>query len=446
VDHLFRHQAGQVVATLTRLLGPRHLGLAEDVVQEALLKALRHWAYCGVPENPAAWLMAVARNHALDLLRRDARLRDRQAALVREYGGVSLLEADTGDDLRDDLLRMMFICCHPAIPREAQVALTLKTLGGFGVPEIARAFLTKEATIAQRLVRAKRAIRQQNLPYAMPEARDLPARLDAVLDALYLLFNEGYGATHGETLVRDDLCAEAIRLTTILAAHPAGDVPKVHALLALMLLHAARLPGRTDDAGDFLTLEAQDRTRWDRALIATGMRELLRAACGNELTAYHLQASIAACHATARTYAETDWPRILAAYDDLMARAPSPVVALNRAVAMAMVRGPEAGLAELETIRAMPGMAAYSLFHATRATFRAHTGDNDGARTAFTDALARAWTEPERRFLRRKRDALAPGDSRTAPTLPAAAPAARRADCPPVRDASGIRARGRKRR
>jgi RNA polymerase sigma factor (sigma-70 family) len=404
MDHLFRYQAGQVIATLTRLLGPRHLDLAEDVMQETLLKALRQWSYRGIPENPAAWLMTVARNHALDLLRRDARLRDRQAALVQEYGGVTTLDPDTDDDLRDDLLRMMFICCHPAIPREAQVALILKTLGGFGVPEIARAFLTQEATIAQRLVRAKRAIRQRNLPYAVPEAAELPARLDAVLDALYLLFNEGYSATHGETLVRDDLCAEAIRLTSILAAHPAGDVPKVHALLALMLLHAARLPARTDDAGDFLMLEEQDRVQWDRTLIAAGTYELLQAAHGDAVSAYHLQAGIAACHADAPTYAETNWPRILAYYDDLLALAPSPVVALNRAVAVAMVRGPEVGLAALETVRALPGMALYSLFHATRATFRAQTGDCAGALASYTDALALAGTEPERRFLRRKRD------------------------------------------
>jgi RNA polymerase sigma-70 factor (ECF subfamily) len=406
VDHLFRHQAGQVVATLTRLLGPRHLDLAEDVMQETLLKALRQWAYRGVPENPAAWLMTVARNHALDLLRRDARLRERHAALVQEYGGYAPLGPDTDDDLRDDLLKMMFICCHPAIPRGAQVALILKTLGGFGVPEIARAFLTQEATIAQRLVRAKRAIRQRNLPFAVPEMSALPLRLDAVLDALYLLFNEGYSATHGETLVRDDLCAEAIRLTSILGAHPAGDVPKVHALLALMLLHAARLPARTDDTGDFLTLEEQDRTRWDRALIAAGTGELLRAACGERISAYHLEAGIAACHAAAPTYAETDWPRILAYYDDLVALVPSSVVRLNRAVAVAMVRGPEAGLAELETIHELPGMATYSLFYATRATLRAQTGDHAGALASYTDALALAGTEPERRFLRRKRETV----------------------------------------
>jgi RNA polymerase sigma-70 factor (ECF subfamily) len=404
VDHLFRHQAGQVVATLTRLLGPGHLDLAEDVMQETLLKALRQWAYRGVPANPAAWLMTVARNHALDLLRRDRRLRDRQAALVREYGGFATLDADTDDDLRDDLLRMMFICCHPAIPREAQVALILRTLGGFGVPEIARAFLSKETTIAQRLVRAKRAIREGNLPYAVPEVAELPTRLDAVLDALYLLFNEGYSATHGATLMRDDLCAEAIRLTSILAVHPAGDVPAVHALLALMLLHAARLPARTDDAGDFLTLEDQDRAQWDRALIAAGTRELLRAAQGDELTAYHLQAGIAACHADAPTYAATDWPRILAYYDDLLALSPSPVVALNRAVAVAMVQGAGVGLAALEAIEAMPGMASYSFFHATRATFRARIGDRTSALASYTDALAFAGTEPERRFLRRKRD------------------------------------------
>ncbi len=406
VDHLFRHQAGQVVATLARLFGPQHLDLAEDVVQETLIVALRVWPHRGIPENPAAWIMTTARNRALDALRRDKRLRDRQAALRAGYGGIAAFDAPPDpDDLRDDLLRLMFVCCHPAIGREAQIALILKTLGGFGVPEIARAFLTPDATVAQRLVRAKRTIRARNLPYAVPDAADLPARLDAVLDALYLLFNEGYNATHGETLTRDDLCAEAIRLTVILAQHPAGDLPKVHALRALMLLHAARLPARTDDAGDLLTLEDQDRSRWDRALIAAGIAALAYAAHGETLTAYHLQAGIAACHTDAPTYAATDWPRILAYYDELTRIAPSPVVALNRAVALAMVVGPHAGLAEIERVRALPGMAAYALFHATLATFRARTGDRAGAHAAYTAALALAGTDPERRFLARKRAA-----------------------------------------
>ncbi|MGI8858066.1 MAG: RNA polymerase sigma factor [Thermomicrobiales bacterium] len=409
VDHLCRHQAGQVVATLTRIFGPQHLDLAEDVVQETLMTALRQWSYRGIPENPAGWMMTVARNRALDILRRERRFRDLRAALVaapESSGDDPTAHADLSDDvLRDDLLRMMFICCHPAISREAQVALTLKTLGGFGVSEIARAFLTPEATIAQRLVRAKRTIRSLCIPYAVPDAADLPARLDAVLDVLYLLFNEGYSAHQGDALVRRDLCAEAIRLTSVLVAHPAGDRPKVHALLALMLLHAARLPARTDAAGDFLPLETQDRARWDTAMMHAGLDALSRSACGDELTTYHLQAGIAACHALAPTYAATDWPRILAQYDDLLALAPSPVVALNRAVALAMMHGPSAGLAALDDVRALPGMANYALLHATIAEFRQQLDETAAAIAAYDAALALILTEPERRFLLRKRAA-----------------------------------------
>lgn len=411
VDHLCRHQTGQVIATLTRMFGAQHLDLAEDVVQETLIKALRQWSYRGIPENPAAWIMTVARNQALDILRRERRFRDRQAALVapaeERHDDPAALAELSDDALRDDVLRMMFICCHPAIAREAQVALTLKTLGGFGVAEIARAFLAPETTIAQRLVRAKKTIRTQSIPYTVPDAADLSARLDAVLDALYLLFNEGYSASQGDALVRHDLCAEAIRLTTTLAAHPAGDQPKVHALLALMLLHAARLPARTDAAGDFLLLETQDRARWDRAMIHAGLQALIRSASGDAVSAYHLQASIAACHAIAPSYAATDWPRILAQYDALMVAAPSPVVALNRAVAVAMVHGPEAGLAALDAVRTMPGMTSYALLHATVGELRQRLGDTAAAIAAYDAALALTLTEPERRFLLRKRDVCA---------------------------------------
>jgi RNA polymerase sigma-70 factor (ECF subfamily) len=403
VDHLFRHQAGQVVATLTRIFGPQRIDLAEDVIQETLLKALRQWPYRGIPDNPGAWIMRVATNHALDILRRERALRGTQerlaalAALDDPATPAEILDCE----LRDDMLRMMFTCCHPAIGREARVALTLKTLGGFGVPELARAFLTHETTIAQRLVRAKRTIRAQRIPFAVPDAAELPARLDSVLDVLYLLFNEGYSAHAGENLVRYDLCAEAIRLTALLAGHPAGDQPAVHALLALMLLQAARLPARTDAAGDLLLLEEQDRALWDRALIDRGLRELERSAHGDELTEYHLQAGIAACHAVAPSYATTDWRRILADYDQLVLLSASPVVALNRAVALAMVAGPHAGLAALCHVGELPGMAGYHLFHAARAELLRRTGDVPAALEAYRRALDLAATDPERRFLLR---------------------------------------------
>lgn len=327
VDHLFRHRAGQVVATLTRIFGPEHLNLAEDVVQDTMIKALREWTYRGVPRTPDAWIMQVAKHGALDALRRERGLRERHgeiaAALERRSSDGSVTAAVLDSELRDDQLRMIFTCCHPAISREARVALTLKTLGGFGVPEIARAFLVPEATIAQRLVRARRAIKQGHIPFEVPDAAELPTRLDSVLDVLYGLFNEGYGAHAGEDLVRHELCAEAIHLTALLAEHPAGNMAKVHALLALMLLQASRLPARTDENGDLLLLEDQDRQLWDRDMLAAGMRELARSGGGDELSEFHLQAGIAACHALAPSYEETDWRRILASYDALLAIRPA---------------------------------------------------------------------------------------------------------------------------
>jgi RNA polymerase sigma-70 factor (ECF subfamily) len=292
------------------------------------------------------------------------------------------------------------------------VALTLKTLGGLGVPEIARAFLSADATIAQRLVRAKRLIRERGIPYAVPEAAELPERLDSVLDVLYLLFNEGYSAHQGEALVRQDLCAEALRLTTLLAEHPSGDLPRVHALLALMLLHAARLPARTDAGGDLLLLDEQDRALWDRRLVLGGLEELGRASQGDDLSEYHLQAGIAACHAVAPDYAATDWPAILTQYDDLLRLRPTPVIALNRAVALAMVHGPRAGLVEVDHVRTMPGMQDYALLHATAGTFLERSGEPRAAAAHFSRALGCRISEPERRFLERKLQAVLNGAER----------------------------------
>lgn len=406
VDHLFRHEAGQVIATLTRVFGTRYVELAEDVVQEALIKALRLWSFYGVPENPAGWIMRVARNHALDLLRRESALRERGDELAR-----ALDERTSGSEtapevldslLRDDQLRMIFACCHPALAREAQVALTLKLLCGFGVPEIARAFLAPEPTIAQRLVRAKRALRESGAGLAVPDAADLPTRLDAVLEVLYLLFNEGYSASSGEDLIRHDICLEAIRLTHLLAEHPTCDLPRVHALLSLMLLAAARLATRTDATGDLLTLEHQDRTLWDRHLIALGMAELGRSSHGADLSPYHLQAGIAACHALAPSFEATNWVRILDDYDELLALSPTSVVALNRTVALAMVRGPRAGLEEWQRIAEAPGMARYHLAHATAGWLWERLGDRQRARESYARALVLARAGPERRFLARR--------------------------------------------
>jgi len=415
VDHLFRRSAGQVVSTLTRIFGPQHLQLAEDVVQEALIKALRSWTYHGVPDNPAAWIMQVARNAALDALRRERSLRDRRELLAgeleRELSGAIQPEVlDHG--VRDDQLRMIFMCCHPAIAHDAQVALTLKTIGGFTVGEIAGAFLVPERTIAQRLVRVKRSIRRHKLPFVLPEACELEGRLEAVLDVLYGLFSEGYEAHLGEELIRHELIAESIRLTALLAEHPIGDRPKVHALLALMLLEAARLPARTDAGGELLLLEEQDREQWDRAMIGAGMSELERSACGDELTLYHVQAGIAACHACAASYGETPWDRILADYDRLVLLNPSPVVELNRAVALAMVEGAEAGLAEVDRLGAVPVMRSYRLWHATRGELLHRSGNLAGAAAAYRRAAELTANGAERRFLERKVREVACGRDR----------------------------------
>jgi len=283
VDHLFRREAGRMVAALTRVLGAENLSLAEDVVQESLVQALRTWPFRGVPENPGGWLMQVAKNRALDLLRREANLARKEEAI---RGWSAALVADDPEEAMDDQLRMIFICCQPAVPREARVALTLKTVGGFGVPEIARAYLAKEATIAQRLVRAKRKIQEIRPPFEVPPPAELPAALDSVLEALYLMFNEGYAAAAGEELVRQEVCAEAVRLVRLVAEHPALDVPKAHALAALLLLQAARNPARVDPEGNLLLLCEQDRSLWDQPKIAAGFHHLDRAARGPELSVY----------------------------------------------------------------------------------------------------------------------------------------------------------------
>lgn len=404
VEHLFRHKAGQMVATLTRLFGVDNLELAEDAVHETLLKALRLWPYRGVPDNPGGWLLQVARNHALDVLRREAGLRRKSQR--SEGHPEPAPAADTAlaldDPLGDDQLTMMFLCCHPALSREAQVALTLKTVGGFGTPEIARAFLLSEPTVSQRLVRAKRRLREQRLPFALPPPGELPARLDAVLAVLYLLFNEGYNASQGDALVRRELCAEAIRLGTLLAGHPVGDRPKVHALLALMSLHASRLPARLDADGNLLSLAAQERLRWDREAIARGLAHLERAGVGAELSSYHLEAGIAACHAVAASDERTDWEAILFYYDEMAARSASPVVLLNRAVAVAMARGIAAGLQALDEIKDRPELRRYYLLPATLGELYERSGQPDVAVRCYRDALALATNGTEQRFLQGK--------------------------------------------
>ena len=410
VAHLFRHSAGQLVATLTRVFGAEHLSLAEEVVQEALISALQQWSLRGVPENPQAWLFQVARNRALDQLRREAGLRAKEAEIVRALHNQSVDEPAFAHELRDDQLRMMLMCCHPAIPRESRIALTLKTVGGFSVDEIARAFLTKKETVAQRIVRAKRLIRDEHIPMEMPSRAELPERLESLLEVLYLLFNEGYSAHAGEDLVRTDLCAEAVRLGRQLAEHPFTAAPQTHALLALMLLQAARLPARVDARGELVTLDEQDRSLWDAGMIAEGMRELGRSAEGDRVTPYHLEAGIASCHAVAPSFEETDWQAIVEQYDQLLELKPSPVVALNRAVAIAMADGPAAGIAAVEAISAHPALQDYLPLAATLAELFRRTGDGARAAAYLTRALELPSTMTEKKFLLRKLQSLRPVD------------------------------------
>jgi RNA polymerase sigma-70 factor (ECF subfamily) len=404
VGHLFRHESSALVARLTRAFGAEHLQLAEDVVQDALLTALRLWPYRGIPDEPSAWLWRVARNRALDALRRDASWRSREDAVARslEALGPSPPLGERAGPLADDELALVFLCCHPALPRDAQVALTLKTAAGFGTAEIARAFLEPEPTVAQRLVRAKRRLRELAEPFAVPAGEELAARLDAVLEVLYLIFNEGYATHRGEEPVRADLCAEALRLVELLADHGRTAEPRVHALAALFCFQAARLPARAARAGEVLVLDDQDRTRWDPQVIRRGLEHLERAASGTELSAYHLQAELASCYVLAPTLAAIDWCRICELYDELLRVAPSPVVALNRAVALARWQGAERGLRELERLRGAPVLQHYCPFWVAYGELLQRAGAADAARDAWRRAIELAESPPLRRRLERR--------------------------------------------
>lgn len=378
-DRLFRESAGRIVANLTRILGSRHLELAEECVQDAMIRAMETWPFHGVPADPAAWLMRTARNRAIDVLRRDQRL----TAMPAQFD-----QAAQSEPRVDEELGMMLLCCHPALSRESQVALTLKTVAGLGVQEIARAYLVPDATIAQRLVRAKRQIRDDGIPFDLPDAVDnIQSRLDAVLEVLYLLFNEGY------SLCAPDFSDEAIRLARLLVANPGTALPKCHALLALMLLQAARDAARIDAEGSLVLLRDQQRTLWDRQRIAQGMRHLDLAASGTELTRYHLEAGIASHHALARSWQATDWTAICRAYEMLERIHPSPVVRLNRAVAVSQMEGPVAGLELLEGLD--DALAEYLPFHAARGYLWASVHRDDKAADCYRVAQRLARTKAE---------------------------------------------------
>lgn len=395
IDHLFRHQSGRILAHLTRLLGPQHLETAEEAVQEAMLRALQTWPHQGAPENAPAWLFRVAHNAAIDAVRRDKTggLKNAEFVEALSRSAVNIPgDPDFEEQLRDNELRLAFMCCHPGIPRESRVVLALKIAGGFNVREIARAFLAADEAIAQKLVRARRQIRDQNLTLDMPHGEELSRRLDTVLEVIYFMFNEGYAAHEGEDLIRTDLCFEALRLGDLIASSSIS-APRVDALMALMALQAARLPARTDEAGDLVVLEEQDSSQWDQRLIALGFHHFNRSMQGNEISQYHPQAAIAAAHARG-----AKWLEILDLYEQLYAMSPSPVVALNRAVAISKVNGPADGLAAIESLK-LPG---YYLYLAVRGHLLLQLGAREEAAGCFRAALECRCSEPERRFLQRK--------------------------------------------
>jgi RNA polymerase sigma-70 factor (ECF subfamily) len=406
-EHLFRREAGRMVAALTRIFGTHNLALAEDVVQDAFCRALEVWKFRGMPENPSAWLMATAKNRALDVLRRERTARTYAPELGRllesEWTLAPTVEEQfAASAIDDDMLRMMFSCCHPRLSEEAQVALVLHILCGFSVGEVASAFVTGYVAMEKRISRAKKTLATSKNLFDVAAHRDFAKRLPVVQRALYLLFNEGYHGASPESAVRRELCHEAMRLVKLLRENPSTSTPATVALSALMCLHAARLPARLDASGDLRPFFEQDRSCWDATLIIEGQRLLDLSASGPELSEYHLEAAIAWAHATASIPEDTDWPMIVSLYDKLLAIRPSPVIALNRAIAIGQGQGPQRGLHELRAIGDSDRLARYPFYYAALGEFELRDGRYHAAREHFTAALALARNPAERRFLERR--------------------------------------------
>jgi RNA polymerase sigma-70 factor (ECF subfamily) len=409
-EHLFRHESGRLVAALTRIFGVHNLALAEDVVQDAFCRALEVWKVRGIPDNPSAWLMTVAKRRALDIVRRERTARTFAPELSRVLESEWTLapaidEAFAGSTIRDEQLRMMFSCCDPRLPEEVQVALVLNILCGFGAREIASAFLTSRAAMEKRISRGKKVLADSQRLFDLADA-EFGERLSAVRRALYLLFNEGYHGASTEGAVRSELCEEALRLTLLLLESPLATASETYALAALMCLHAAKLPARLDSEGDLNPLLEQDRSRWDAQLVEQGLALLDSSASGSVVSAYHVEAAIAAVHATAHSVEETNWEAIVNLYDRLMAIAPSPIVALNRAIAIGQRDGPEHGLASIASITDVDRLRHYPFYPAAIGELELRRGNLNAAEHHFCAAAALARSGAERRFLeKRVRDA-----------------------------------------
>jgi RNA polymerase sigma factor (sigma-70 family) len=404
VDHLFRHEAGKMAAVLTRLLGTENLDIAEDLVQDTLLKAIEVWRFRGVPDNPSAWLYKVAHNKAIDWVRsgqRQSKILVAQQENIKSIWDLSSPKDQlfSEDDIQDSVLRMMFACCHPAITPESQIALTLKTLAGLSVAEIANAFLTSEETIAKRIYRAKEKIKQENINLDPPGLFELPYRLDSVLQVLYLLFNEGYHSRHHNKIIREDLCEEAMRLTYLLATHKATSLPKVKALMALMCLQSSRFDARTGELGEIILLEDQDRTQWSRPLIQQGLDFLEQASVGTTLSEYHVEAAIASVHSLAQRFEETQWDKLLTLYQTLYELKPGPMVSLNKAIATGYAHSFKAGISELQKIT---DLQDHSLYLTALGNFHLLDNKIPLAKEFLSKALAKASSSQETELIKRK--------------------------------------------
>jgi RNA polymerase sigma-70 factor (ECF subfamily) len=411
IDHLFRHESGRLISLLTRVFGTHNLDLVEDVVQDTLLKALEYWKFKGIPDNPSAWILKVAKNKALDVLRRERLKNDFADDLNRqvqsEYSLVSTLnQLFQSETIEDEQLRMMFVCCHPQIATEAQVALILKNLCGFSVAEIAKAFISNEETIGKRLYRAKQAFREQKIKFEIPSANELKERLENVLTAIYLLFNEGYNSTHHNLLIRNDLINEALRLAKMLFDNPLTQQSEVAALLALMCFHAARIPARADTQGNIQLLQAQNRSLWNRELIKIGFEYIDKALDSQELTVYHLEAGIAYEHCVALSYEQTNWSHILHLYNLLYQVQPNPIVALNRAIVIGELEGAEAAIQAIRGISNLKSLENYYLLAATLGEFYLKIGDKRQAKTYFAKALQLTQAPAEKILLQGKLEEL----------------------------------------